>query len=720
MNRSQTIRQSGYLAPLVPRAARRAAAIPLIVLTLGVCVGSELNASAALQVAPAVAPPSGVAFPGPFPGVAKGELHRSRMTLENAVMAMTWTFKNGVVAPRTLTDRIAERDYDQTGMPLFRLSQGAQVRWKFPPTLTEWGLPPAQTALHSRNFHAEAPPKLVRIPADTKGVRLGEREGGQALECVLVNDTGFRVRWRAELRDGSNYLRQSFTIGPSNLSERVSLRGADLLDLRLDAPKTDGLSAGCPVVSGGLFAGVELPGSQNAVDGDEVRSGFLCDLWLTDKQNYSFGTVIGVAPQGQMRRAFLCYIERERARPSKPFLHYNCWYDLGFDISEQKMLDVAKAFDAELVKKRGVPVEAYLVDDGWDSPGKGLWIEDPRKFPNGLKGLNDKLAAFGTHPGLWISPMGGYGGAKERTDWAHKMKLMPNSSEFDLAQPGYKKWFQERCLQMMDEAGVKAFKWDRAGAGVSPHFLALLDVANTLHRKDPGVFINVTVGTWPSPFWLNHVDSTWRMWCRGGDAGLAGKGNARDRWLNYRDGYCREAFVVPSPLYPLNSCMHHGIILGRCFQGKDISVDGANIKNEVRSFFANGTSLQELYITPSMMDQPAWDHLAEAAKWGHANADVLRDAHWVGGDPFKGEPYGYAAWSPRKGTLMLRNPDDQAHAITLDAQAVFELPTGVAQDYVLQSPYKDQRVQSITLRAGMPQSVTLEPFEVLVFDAQAK
>jgi hypothetical protein len=320
--------------------------------------------------------------------------------------------------------------------------------------------------------------------------------------------------------------------------------------------------------------------------------------------------------------------------------------------------------------------------------------------------------------GIWISPLGGYGGAKERTEWARKMGLIPAAGELDLAQPAYKKWFQDRCLQLMREDGVNAFKWDRAGEGVSPHFMALLDVARTLRKQNPDVFINVTVGTWPSPFWLNHVDSTWRMWGGGADVGWTGKGDDREQWITYRDGYCRNSFVVPSPLYPLNSCMHHGIVHGRCFQGDKVGKSGPNLKNEARSYFANGTSLQELYLTPSMMTADAWDRVAEAAKWAHANADVLRDAHWVGGDPLKLEAYGYAAWSPRKGTLMLRNPDDKPQSIALDAGSVFELPANAAKRYALTSPYADQRVQSLVLVADRPQKVSLQPWEVLVFDAQ--
>jgi hypothetical protein len=56
----------------------------------------------------------------------------------------------------------------------------------------------------------------------------------------------------------------------------------------------------------------------------------------------------------------------------------------------------------------------------------------------------------------------------------------------------------------------------------------------------------------------------------------------------------------------------------------------------------------------------------------------------------------------------------------LDANALFELPLEMSKHFTLQSPYKDQRVQSLELEAGQPQSVTLEPFEVLVLDAMPK
>lgn len=578
-----------------------------------------------------------------------------------------------------------------------------------------------QLDLSASAFRLAGPPKCVRIAPDPAGVRLADRAGGVAVTAELVSPRGIHARWRGELRDGSSYIRQKVTLACSN--KEIPLYAVELTDLHIPALKTIGTVPGCPVAGSGMYAGVEMPGSENALDSNGARIGFACKLQLSPDHPYTFAAVTGVAPKGQLRRAFLYYIERERARPSSPFLHYNDWYDLGFSENASNFLEAVRAFTHELTEKRGVKVQSYLMDDGWDNPAKGLWVENTNKFPGGFAALKDQMDKMHAHLGIWISPMGGYGGNAERTADAQKMGLIPEGAHLDFVYPHYKQWFQNRCLQLMREDGVNAFKWDKAGEGVSPHFMALLDIAEHLRRQNPNLFINVTVGTWPSPFWLNYVDSTWRN--GSGDVGWIGKGRNptnrfdRERWLTYRDGYCWKCFVEKSPLYPLNSVMHHGIVYGRFFQGGDMAkYNPPDLKNEARSYFANGTSLQELYLTPSLLTSQAWDEVAAAARWAHTNADVLVDSHWVGGDPLKLQVYGYASWNPRKGTLMLRNPDDQPQRFALDAQTIFELPAGAAKNYSLTSPYADQRVQTLSLKAGHPLKIELQPFEVLVFDAQ--
>jgi hypothetical protein len=61
----------------------------------------------------------------------------------------------------------------------------------------------------------------------------------------------------------------------------------------------------------------------------------------------------------------------------------------------------------------------------------------------------------------------------------------------------------------------------------------------------------------------------------------------------------------------------------------------------------------------------------------------LADTHWIGGSPEKLEVYGCAAWSPRGGTLTLRNPNDKAQTFSCDVQNIFEIPSGAPTDYIL-------------------------------------
>jgi hypothetical protein len=101
--------------------------------------------------------------------------------------------------------------------------------------------------------------------------------------------------------------------------------------------------------------------------------------------------------------------------------------------------------------------------------------------------------------------------------------------------------------------------------------------------------------------------------------------------------------------------MLHGIVYAQ--KAPHLETDpGHDFSSEVHSYFGSGTQLQELYITPSLLSSADWDVLAEAAKWSRRNAGVLIDTHWVGGDPRWLEVYGWAAWTPERGVLTLRNP----------------------------------------------------------------
>ncbi|MEO6923244.1 MAG: enterotoxin, partial [Bryocella sp.] len=133
-----------------------------------------------------------------------------------------------------------------------------------------------------------------------------------------------------------------------------------------------------------------------------------------------------------------------------------------------------------------------------------------------------------------------------------------------------------------------------------------------------------------------------------------------------------------------------------------------------------GTQLQEMYITPSLLTAANWDTIAECAKWSRSNADTLVDTHWIGGDPQRLEPYGWASWSPEKGIVTLRNASDKPQSIGIDIEQAFELPPGAPSSFSAHSPWAQFRgAPPVQFRAGQEQKIKLQPFEVLTLEMNA-
>jgi hypothetical protein len=200
--------------------------------------------------------------------------------------------------------------------------------------------------------------------------------------------------------------------------------------------------------------------------------------------------------------------------------------------------------------------------------------------------------------------------------------------------------------------------------------------------------------------------------------GFAGKGNKQQQWLTYRDQETYRNIVGKGPLYPLNSLMTQGVAYSRRGDAGLPEFNSAGFKDDVRMFFGSGTGLQELYIQPGKLTSDDWSVLAEAARWSRTNAPVLVDTHWIGGDPSKGEVYGYASWSAAKGVVAVRNPDDRAHEYALDIGTAFELPPGAPKEYSLKSPWAEDGARPVLFaQAGRPARIRLEPFEVVIMEA---
>lgn len=662
---------------------------------------------------------------------------KSRTPLRHPSMRLLCTFALAAIAPSAFASVLATVDKDTASLgneviaASWKLSNGhladLVIANRRDNTSLHIVTPFALVLAHGETLNAsdlvllEAPTEHA-LKVDANAARLADHLDGKTISASF-RDAGnrFRIDWSLEQREGSAYLREHVTITALKQDEplaQVQLLGASDAAFAI----IDGDVKGSPVVSGHYYLGLEHPLSESEVHGPRVKLSIKRSLPLRQGQSIDYSGVVGVAREGQLRRDFATYVERERAHPYRPFLHYNSWYDIGYltPYTQAEALERIHAVGEELTVKRGVKLDSFLFDDGWDDRS-GQW-NFSKDFPHGFVPLKDATAEYGAAPGVWLSPWGGYAQPKaERVSNGKAAGLEVMNDGLALSGPKYYARFHAAVMDLLDREGVNQFKFDGTGnvdtvypgSRFDSDFAAAIELIKDMRADKPDVFINLTTGTWASPFWLRYADTIWRD---GEDDYLAGVGPNRERWITYRDAQTYHNIVQKGPLFPLNSLMLHGIIYAS--MNPRLNTDpGHDFANEVHSYFATGTQLQELYITPSLLSTQDWDMLAAAAKWSRANASVLVDTHWIGGDPGRIDVYGWAAWSPQKAFVTLRNPDDKPRIAEINLQRQLELPLEAARHFSVRDVWNTGGKQvPQRLDADHASSIALAPFEVLTLE----
>ncbi len=575
--------------------------------------------------------------------------------------------------------------------------------------------------LGPQNLTLTMEPHQVAIAPNAEASRLAERKKrAEYLAEFMDKDGRFRIEWRLIQVADASYLRSEMTM--TALKQDEAIKSIDLFDAEGPGATVAGRVDGSPVVVGPVYLQFENPLSKSStgVNKPTIRLWVERSIPLRKNKSVTYSAAIGTTMPGQLRRDFENYLEDQRAHPYRTFLHYNSWYDIGYftPYTANQAIDRIDTFCSELSQKRGVKLDSFLFDDGWDDRS-GSW-NFSKDFPNGFVPLRDAAAKCGAAPGIWLSPWGGYGTPKEERIEAGSKLYETIEGGFALSGPKYYRRFHEVSLDLLTRQGINQFKFDGtgnadkvvSGSEFDSDFDAAIALISDLRAARPDLFVNLTTGTYPSPAWLRYADTIWRD---GDDHNFAGVGSWRERWITYRDQETYENVVLGGPLFPINSLMLHGIIYAQHAAHLD-SDPGNDFANEVHDYFATGTELQEMYITPSLLSPANWDVLAESARWSRNNAGVLKDTHWIGGDPGRLEIYGWAAWSKRKSIITLRNPDARRQSYLLDLSRALELPSGAPQTYAVRPMWPRNAPVPRLVRAGRPERIDLGPFEVLTVE----
>ena len=501
-------------------------------------------------------------------------------------------------------------------------------------------------------------------------------------------------------------------------------------------------------VAGG-FMGMEYPTATNQLHalsvhtfqvdcfqyfGEKIDTAFISSAWVVN----------AITPDPYVKKWFFSYADDLRIAPALPYVLYNSWYDLRSAdypnipkdavMNETNTLRIAHLLQKNMMAKNNIHLDAFVLDDGWDVYASD-WKLRKKQFPNGLKPIADTLAKTHTKLGLWFGPTGGYSFAMKRVKWmgehAYEVtghKYIYGSAMMCMAGKNYSALFRKRTTDFVKNDGVGYFKWDGIQFACSePNhghpvgiysrravMQSVIDKCNAVRAIDPGVYLNITSGTWLSPWWLPYAN---QIWMDAADYGFAELPSIsrRDNAMTYRDFALYNDFKTRNLWFPVANLMTHGIIKGRL---ESISKGGESIDrftNNAVLYFARGVSMWELYISPDILTPAEWHALSQSIKWARSRFPLMKTTFMVGGNPAKGKTYGYVHFVDNKGVIAVRNPKITADSIQIKLAPDYGLDED-AKDLVVEQVYPYQKILPKLYASGQSLSIPLKAYETAVFD----
>ena len=160
-----------------------------------------------------------------------------------------------------------------------------------------------------------------------------------------------------------------------------------------------------------------------------------------------------------------------------------------------------------------------------------------------------------------------------------------------------------------------------------------------------------------------------------------------------------------------------GFVTFDIVQGRTRSSSSAAFERGTWWLAARTSLHHDWYVEAGDLTTEQWKLLAQAAKWAKSHEKVFRFSRMIGGDPKKGEVYGFAAFDAGAGTLALRNPSDKERPFEGRLADLLDLSDSERpRAYQLRSvfgatePLEGRRSATDTLRIELP------AFAVAVFE----
>ena len=599
------------------------------------------------------------------------------------------------------------------------------------------GLGPAP--LETQNGENEA--ILTAKDFDYEGFRTRNLEGGGKELTLNFNfkweDTDFNLEVHYEVFAARFSMRKWIEVSDSSYGMQF-LNRIYVESLTFKRADFSHGQFGQPVFNNNIFMGVEYPTAVNQIKGDSVRIGYVVGQEIKKKPFISHTAILGSSSsKTKLALAFMKYVDGIAVNGIHPFLLYNTWYDMrtpamadgpaGVE-NETNVLRTIDSFKKNLFDKYGIALNGFVLDGdaGWNN-ANSIWAIDSSRFPDGFTRIVRSLDSMHTSLGLWASPFGGYPPIRDSVvAWAKKHGYETTGDFLCLSGPKYKAKFMQRMDEYTRQYRIGYFKWDglllssnEPNQGYLPgiysggeNTAALLQIAKSVRKINPDIFLNMTTGTWLSPWWLKYANC---IWMQGSDYGYLESVPSiddRDKAITYKDAVLWNDFRKQNLLFPMWALMTHGIIRGRYNLLGGAKESLASFSNEVMMYFGRGVMMWELYVTPDLLSTGEWNAIASAVKWAKSNQHVLEHTRMILGDPARRQVYGYIHMTKSKGILLLRNPGP------VDKKVKFSLSQKLGEfsrktEYYVKIVYPYNFIFPKPVKMGEALSFDLNGYEVL-------
>jgi len=582
---------------------------------------------------------------------------------------------------------------------------------------------------------------------DTATTAPGTRGGSELTLLLAGPDNALSLRVTYALGADDFYVRKTLAVADTAAAGHLlrSLRGSDCL-LRGAPAVTRSGGFGQPAActfggNSGAFFGLEYPAAAISLvaegAGARLRCGEEIGARITRTWLAGDPVVEGVTPDTAVRRWFWRYVDDIRVAPLRPYTLYNSWYDLRSPdfrnippqnvINEENILRIIGLIDNNMIRKHGIRLDAFVLDDGWDVY-ESDWMLRPVQFPHGLKPIADELRKTNTVLGMWLGPTGGYSFHDRRMAWMKAHGYETVDDQLCLAGEKYSALFRKRVEDFVRDDGVGYFKWDGIqfvcndpahGHPVDVYsrravLESVFDKCRAVRAINPATFLNITSGTWLSPWWLPYAN---QIWMDGQDYGYADVPSIspRDAAITYRDFVLYEDLRTKDLWFPVANMMTHGIIKGDLEKlgGEREPLD--KFTNESLLYFARGVSMWEMYISPDLLSDREWDAMAQSMQWARDRFPILSTTAMVGGDPKARQTYGYVHYRGKEGVIAARNPSIEPGSLSVTLAPSEGLDPS-ADSLVLERVYPSRWISPSLTRAGATITIPLEGYETAVYE----